>query len=272
MNHKNTATTDETLHKSSDVIESETNLQQHDLYKQDSDKSASTVVSAPQDPKKRPKYLTVLLYIGIIIAMFCVSLNTTVVAPAMSIIATDLNALEQQTWVATAYLLIFNAIQPISGKFSDIFGRKPILLFGLFMFCIGSLINSLANQMTILIAGRTVQGLGGGCIMSLAFILITDLSPPHLRPRFQSLLTVIYGLASCVGPLIGGAFVDHVSWHWDFWLNVILSVISFVLIAWLLKEPVKLENSTLYDKIKRIDWLGTLFSLGFVCCLLLALN
>ncbi|ORZ15167.1 major facilitator superfamily-domain-containing protein [Absidia repens] len=204
--------------------------------------------------------------------MFCVSLNTTVVAPAMSIIATELNALEQQTWVATAYLLIFNAIQPISGKFSDIFGRKPILLFGLLMFCVGSLINSLANQMTILIAGRTVQGLGGGCIMSLAFILITDLSPPHLRPRFQSLLTVIYGLASCVGPLIGGAFVDRVSWHWDFWLNVILSVISFVLIAWLLKEPVKLENSTLYDKIKRIDWLGTLFSLGFVCCLLLALN
>lgn len=124
----------------------------------------------------------------------------------------------------------------------------------------------------------------------MAFIIITDLAPPHLRPRFQSLLTVIYGLASCVGPLIGkkethphsfcsltfislgGAFVDHVSWHWDFWLNVILSVVSFVIVVWLLQEPVKLEKSSFMDKIKRIDWLGTLFSLSFVCCLLLALN
>ncbi|ORX55744.1 MFS general substrate transporter [Hesseltinella vesiculosa] len=204
--------------------------------------------------------------------MFMTSLNTTVVAPAMSIIATQLNALDQQTWIATAYLVAFNAIQPISGKFSDIFGRKPILLFGTLMFFIGSLVNALATKMSVLIPGRTVQGVGGGCIMSMAFIIITDLTPPHLRPRFQSLLSVIYGLASCVGPLIGGAFVSNVNWNWDFWLNVILSAISFILIFFLLKEPVQLGNASLAAKLKRIDYLGTIFSVAFVCCILLALS
>ncbi|CAO3625631.1 unnamed protein product [Cunninghamella echinulata] len=218
------------------------------------------------------RFKTVCLYVGIIITMFMVSLNTTVVAPAMSIIATELNALSQQTWVATAYLVVFNAVQPLAGKFSDIFGRKPVFLFGILMFFIGSLVNSLAPRMNVLIPGRCVQGVGGGFIMALTFIIITDLVPPQRRPQFQSLLTVIYGLASCVGPLIGGAFVDHVNWHWDFWLNVILAVIAFIIIAWLLEEPLQLEKSSLTDKIKRIDWWGTLFSLSFVCCLLLALS
>lgn len=122
MDQRSTMTT-VAIHHKSDTIESETDLQQHDLYLQPNDKSASTIVSTPLPAKKRPQYLTILLYVGIIISMFVVSLNTTVVAPAMSIIATELNALEQQTWIATAYLLVFNAVQPIAGKFSDIFGR-----------------------------------------------------------------------------------------------------------------------------------------------------
>ncbi|KAI8070924.1 major facilitator superfamily domain-containing protein [Gongronella butleri] len=204
--------------------------------------------------------------------MFMTSLNTTVIAPAMSIIATQLDALEQQTWIATAYLVAFNAVQPIAGKFSDIFGRKVILVFGVVMFFIGSLVNALAHSMNVLIPGRTVQGFGGGCIMSMSFIIITDLTPPRLRPRFQSLLAVVYGLASCVGPLIGGAFVDKLSWNWDFWLNVILSGISLILITFLLKEPVKLANVSLASKLKRIDYLGTLFSVALICCVLLGLS
>ncbi|KAI8391422.1 major facilitator superfamily domain-containing protein [Radiomyces spectabilis] len=212
------------------------------------------------------------LFLGILLSMFMVSLNTTVVAPAMSIIATELNDLSSQTWIATAYLVAFNASQPLSGKFSDIFGRKSVLLFGILLFFIGSLVNALSYSMGVLIPGRTVQGFGGGCVMSLAFILITDLAPLHLRPRFQSLLTVVYGLASVVGPLIGGAFVDKVDWHWDFWLNVILSAISWIIIFFLLKEPTDSLNSSFLSKIKRIDWLGTIFAISFICCLLLGLN
>lgn len=127
MDHQSTDTTVTTQYNTKTTMtttsygDSDINLHQHPYQHDNETKSASTIVSEP--PSRRPKALVVLLYIGIIISMFMVSLNTTVVAPAMSIIATELNALEQQTWVATAYLLVFNAIQPISGKFSDIFGR-----------------------------------------------------------------------------------------------------------------------------------------------------
>ncbi|KAI7905453.1 major facilitator superfamily domain-containing protein [Cokeromyces recurvatus] len=204
--------------------------------------------------------------------MFMMSLNSTVVAPAMSIIATDLNALEQQTWIATSYLVAVNSFQPLSGKFSDIFGRKAVFMFGIVFFFIGSLINALSKNISMLIAGRTIQGFGGGGVMSMAYILVTDVCPVNLRPRFQSMLAVVYGIASVVGPLLGGAFVDHASWHWDFWLNVILAAIAFIIIFFYLNETQNTKETSLKDKIKRIDWLGSVFSIGFIVCLLLALN
>ncbi|KAI9029895.1 major facilitator superfamily domain-containing protein [Phycomyces nitens] len=204
--------------------------------------------------------------------MFMVSLNSTIVAPAMNIIAADLNGLSSQTWIATAYMVAFNASQPLAAKFSDIFGRKPVILFGCLLFFIGSIVNALAKNMNTLIPGRTVQGFGGGCVMAMAYIIVTDLGPIEMRPRLQACLAVIYGLASVVGPLIGGAFVDKLNWHWDFWLNVILSSISGIILFFLLNEPTKVEGSSFRSKMKRIDWLGSLFTTSFICCLLLALN
>lgn len=124
----------------------------------------------------------------------------------------------------------------------------------------------------MLIAGRTIQGFGGGGVMSMTYIIVTEVTPLPLRPRFQSMLAVVYGIASVVGPLIGGTFVDHASWHWDFWLNVILSVVSFSIIFVFLKTPKNGEKTSFVDKLKRIDWLGTLFATGFIVCLLLALT
>ncbi|KAI9483665.1 MAG: major facilitator superfamily-domain-containing protein [Benjaminiella poitrasii] len=213
-----------------------------------------------------------IVIVGIIFAMFMMSLNSTVVAPAMSIIATDLNALEQQTWIATSYLVAVNSFQPLSGKFSDIFGRKTVFMFGIIFFFLGSLINALAKNINMLIAGRTIQGFGGGGVMSMAYILVTDVCPINLRPRFQSMLAVVYGIASVVGPLLGGAFVDHASWHWDFWLNVILAGVAFLIILFYLKESQDIKGTSFTDKLKRIDWLGSIFSIGFIVCLLLALN
>ncbi|KAL0095764.1 major facilitator superfamily domain-containing protein [Phycomyces blakesleeanus] len=204
--------------------------------------------------------------------MFMVSLNSTIVAPAMNIIAADLDGLSSQTWIATAYMVAFNASQPLAAKFSDIFGRKPVILFGGVLFFIGSIVNALAKNMNTLIPGRTVQGFGGGCVMAMAYIIVTDMGPVEMRPRLQASLAVIYGLASVVGPLIGGAFVDKLNWHWDFWLNVILSAISMIIIFFLLSESTKVENSSFIQKMKRIDWFGSLFTTSFICCLLLALN
>ncbi|KAI8079563.1 major facilitator superfamily-domain-containing protein [Gilbertella persicaria] len=213
-----------------------------------------------------------IVMIGIVIAMFMMSLNSTVVAPAMSAIATELNGLSSQTWIATAYLVAINAFQPLSGKFSDIFGRKSVYLFGIFFFFAGSLINALSTNISMLIAGRTIQGFGGGGVMSMTYIIVSEVSPIPLRPRFQSMLSVVYGIANVAGPLIGGGFVDHVSWHWDFWLNVILAAVAFIVIFFYLNETQSSAESSFIDKLKRIDWLGTLFSIGFIVCLLLALN
>ncbi|KAG2192473.1 hypothetical protein INT46_004476 [Mucor plumbeus] len=238
----------------------------------DADQQAETIGKESNFKSKRELIEFSLVMAGIIFAMFMMSLNSTVVAPAMSIIATELNAIEQQTWIATAYLVAVNSFQPLAGKFSDIFGRKAVFMFGIIFFFIGSLINALAKDISMLIAGRTIQGFGGGGVMSMTFILVTDVAPVPLRPRFQSMLAVVYGIASVVGPLLGGAFVDHASWHWDFWLNVILAAVAFAIMFFFLKEPTKTGEESFMHKLKRIDWLGTLFSISFIVCLLLGLN
>ncbi|CDH51089.1 family drug resistance transporter [Lichtheimia corymbifera JMRC:FSU:9682] len=215
-------------------------------------------------PSRWDNVKRVVVMFGIILALFMVSLNTTVIAPAMSIIATDMDAPDEQTWIATAYLLAFNSSQPLSGK--------PVLMFGILVFFVGCLVNATTPQMMGLIAGRTVQGLGGGCVMTMSYVIVADLAPLKWRPRFQSGLTVVYGLASVVGTLIGGVFVDQLTWRWDFWLNVILAGTSFIIVIFLLKEPTKVAESSLLTKLRRIDWLGTVFVIGFVCCILLALS
>ncbi|KAI9259574.1 major facilitator superfamily domain-containing protein [Phascolomyces articulosus] len=234
----------------------------------------STVNKSSEQPKRTllQTLKLVLLVIGILLAMFMVSLNSTVVAPAMSIIATELDALEKQTWIATSYMVAMNAFQPLSGKFSDIFGRKPILLFGMCIFFVGSLVNALTPTIEGLIAGRTLQGFGAGGIMSMLFVIITDIAPLEWRPRLQSMLVVVYGLASVVGPLIGGAFVDYLSWRWDFWLNIILCGSAIVIVFFLFKETSEVRQESMKEKIMRIDFLGTVFSIGLVVCLLLALS
>ena len=108
--------------------------------------------------------------------------------------------------------------------------------------------------------------------MSMAFIIVTDVTPILWRPRIQSILVAIYGLANVVGPLIGGAFVDNLSWRWDFWITVILDGVAGLIVFTLLHETTAVRKESILTKVKRIDFLGSIFSIGFITCLLLALN
>ncbi|KAJ8657307.1 hypothetical protein O0I10_007123 [Lichtheimia ornata] len=215
-----------------------------------------------------------IVYFGLFVTMLMIALQATVIAPAMTKIATDMDDVGNQTWVATAYLIGMISLQPLAGKFSDIFGRKPMVLMGLFFFIAGSLICALVPSMNGFIAGRAISGVGGGSIMACMFIIATDITPMKYRPRINSALSGMYGLSSVVGPLIGGAFVDNLTWRWDFWLNIILGGISFTILGFFFRESntTLRQNESLWDKIKRIDALGTILVIATISCLLCALN
>ncbi|KAI8147544.1 major facilitator superfamily domain-containing protein [Fennellomyces sp. T-0311] len=227
-----------------------------------------------QKPKKTllASVVRVILLFNILISTFMVSLNATVIAPAMSSIATSLDAIEEQTWIATAFVVALNTLQPIAGKFSDIFGRKPLLLFGQLFFLLGSLISSVSPTINGLIAGRVVQGLGSGAVLAMVFVIVVDIAPPEWRPRMQAMLMMIYGVASVVGPLIGGAFVDRLTWRWIFRLNMILAGTTFIITFLLFKESSIVRKESMWTKIKRIDFLGTFFVASLVTNILLAIG
>ncbi len=192
------------------------------------------------------------LTLGAVLVVFLLgALDNTIVSTAMPRIIADLEGLSLYTWVTTAYLLASTVMVPIYGKLSDMYGRKPILTFGVSLFLVGSMLCGLAgefgtlpllgNGMTQLIIFRGIQGLGGAALFSSAFAIIADIFPPAERGRYQGLFGGVFGLASVLGPIIGGFFTDHgtatlfgyvvAGWRWVFYVNVPLGLIALYLIA-----------------------------------------
>ncbi|CAG8488066.1 833_t:CDS:2 [Ambispora gerdemannii] len=155
----------------------------------------------------------VTVFIELSLAIFLGCLDITIVATALPKIASDFNALSDIAWVVTSYLLTSTAFQPFYGKFSDIFGRKTTFIFALGVFELGSLLCGISQNMSMMIISRTVSGLGGGGIISLCLIIIADIVLLRERGKYLGIIGGIYGLASVVGPLVGGAFTDHLTWR-----------------------------------------------------------
>ncbi|KAF9119221.1 hypothetical protein BGW39_000472 [Mortierella sp. 14UC] len=212
----------------------------------------------------------VLLSTGLFIGCFLASLDLTIIATALPRIASEFNAQSQMSWVATSYLLAYTAFQAIYGRFSDIFGRKTMYLFACTIFLIGSIGCGAASSMTMLILFRAVQGMGGSGLFSLMLIIATDLFESlDERARFQTVVSLAFGVAGVVGPLLGGVFVEHSSWRWCFYLNLPLGVVAFGLIAKFLNVP--FERSNLGRKLARVDYAGVGLIIAAVLCLLLPL-
>ncbi|ORZ01812.1 major facilitator superfamily domain-containing protein [Lobosporangium transversale] len=202
---------------------------------------------------------------------FLASLDISVIAAALPRIASDFGAQTQMSWIATAYLLAYTAFQPIYGKFSDIFGRKQMYLVGSVIFLIASVGCGAAPSMTALILFRALQGLGGSALFSVVIIMVSDMFPNvEERARYQSMVWLAFAVSSITGPLLGGAFVEHVSWRWCFYINLPLSIISIVLVGWLFKVP--FEKSNLSEKLRRVDYAGLVLVVATVLCLLLPLT
>ena len=163
--------------------------------------------------------------------MFFSALDGTIVGTAMPRIVGDLGGLSMMTWLTTAYLLTSTTVVPIAGKLADLVGRRVIYVTGLIIFMVASALCGMANNMTELILFRALQGIGGGVMMPMAMIVIGDLFTGKARAKFQGVFGGIYGLASVIGPQIGGWIVDSLNWKWVFYINLPVGILATVFIA-----------------------------------------
>ena len=211
-----------------------------------------------------------LVLIGLMIAMFLSSISQTVVGTSMRTIADDLQGLELQVWVVTAFLIVSTIVTPIYGKLSDIFGRRPLFLIAIVLFLIGSVACSFAQDMVQLAAFRALQGLGAGGLMSLPMTIMADVLNPRERAKYQGYFLAVFGVSSILGPLIGGvlAGADQIffldGWRWVFLFNLPIGVAAVWMVFRYLHLPAH------HERVK-IDWWGAaLLVVGVVPLLLVA--
>jgi len=177
------------------------------------------------------------VFSGLMLGTFISSLNLTLVAPAMPTIVGELGGLEHYSWIPLSSLLASTIVVPVVGKLSDLYGRKPFYMAGILVFVAGSILSGLAPGFWFLVAARTVQGLGIGTMVPLSQAIIGDLIPPRERGKYQGLLGAVFGLASIVGPVVGGFITDHLSWRWLFFVNVPVGLATLAVIAAYMHVP-----------------------------------
>ncbi len=199
----------------------------------------------------------------VMVTMFFASLDQTVVATAMPVIIGDLKGFNVYAWVFTAYLIASAVTVPIYGKLSDVYGRRPFYALGLIVFIIGSAFSGQAHAMWELIASRAVQGIGAGAMMSMPRATIGDIFNPRQRGRWMGAISMTFGLASIIGPFLGGWMTDHLGWRWIFYIN--LPVASLALLGVFLALPrVKTAGRV------SVDWSGTVLLVAGLVPVLLA--
>ncbi|WP_314900663.1 MDR family MFS transporter [Actinomyces naeslundii] len=204
------------------------------------------------------------VYASLLVVMFLSAMDQTIVGTALPTIVGDLGGAAHMAWVLTAYTLAITVAMPVYGKLGDLVGRKNLFLVAIALFLIGSALCGTADSMTQLIIYRFIQGLGGGGLMISSQAITGDLIPPRVRGTYMAPMGAMFGIASILGPIIGGWLTDSVSWRWTFWINLPMGVLAFVAIAIVLRLPSHRLTSP-------IDWWGlVLMNAGAVAIVLMA--
>src|SRR3954452_18912239 len=180
---------------------------------------------------------------AVMLGLFLGALDQTIVGPALPTIVTQLSGNDYYVWAVTIYLLTSTISVPFWGKLSDLYGRKPIFMIGIVIFLVGSALSGLSQNMAQLIIFRGIQGVGAGSLFPVALAVIGDLFSPAERGKYQGLFGAVFGVAFVVGPLVGGFLTETVSWHWIFYVNVPIGLVSLYFI-WRLLPVVKNPRAT----------------------------
>jgi EmrB/QacA subfamily drug resistance transporter len=210
------------------------------------------------------KKTRIIVTIALMLGMSLAALDTTIVGTALPSIVGKLGGITLYSWVFSAYLLTSTTTVPIYGKLADLFGRKPIFLFGSAVFLIGSIASGAAQSMEQLIIFRAIQGLGAGAVLPIVLTIIGDIFALEERAKVQGLFSGVWGLSSIIGPALGGVIVDHFSWRWVFYINIPFGLLSAFLLIVSLKENVERKKHS-------IDYFGTVTLTSGIVALLFAL-
>jgi len=246
-----------------------------DAMKEKDDNSevhSASPAAVPQEDERpeRSKLKIALIMFSLAVAVLLVALDITIVTTALPTISAEFKSASGYTWIGSAYLIAQSAATPLWGKISDIFGRKPILLVTNAIFFVGSLLAGVAVNMNMLIAARVIQGIGGGGLITLVNIAISDLFSVRDRGAYFGIIGGVWALASSLGPVIGGLFTQRVSWRWCFYINLPFDGVAFLIILFFL--DIKTPKTPLVEGLKAVDWLGSFTMVGGTIMLLLGLE
>ena len=178
-----------------------------------------------------------LVFAGLMVTMLLASLDQMIFSTALPTIVGELDGVNHMLWVTTAYILASTITLPVYGKLGDLIGRKGLFITAIAIFMVGSVIGGLAHNMTWLIAGRAVQGLGGGGLLILAQAIIADVVPARQRGKYMGIMGGVFAISSVAGPLLGGWFTDSIGWRWAFWMNIPLGILAITSAAFFLRLP-----------------------------------
>lgn len=204
--------------------------------------------------------------VGVMLGLFLTALESTVVGTAMPTVIASLGGLSIYSWVFSAYILTSTVTVPLWGRLSDLYGRKRFILLGIAIFLMGSALSGAATSMWQLVLFRAIQGLGAGALLPLGMTIIGEIYSLEKRARMQGLFSGVWGLASIIGPLIGGFITDHLSWRWVFYINIPFGIAAALLIGLALVEPRD------HQKKVSLDYAGAVTLTAFVTILLIAVG